>query len=76
MWQRAYNGDPSAVGRTITLNGQPVEIVGVAAAGFHGLEVGRVFDVAVPLCAEPAFGTDGKGRANAAPRGGSACSAG
>ena len=65
MWQRAYNGDPSAVGRTITLNGRPVEIVGVAAAGFHGLEVGRVFDVAVPLCAEPAFSTDGKGRANA-----------
>ena len=65
MWQRAYNGDPSAVGRTIMLNGRPVEIVGVAAAGFHGLEVGRDFDVAVPLCSEPAFSTDGKGRANA-----------
>ncbi len=65
MWQRAYNGDPSAVGRIIMLNGRPVEIVGVAAAGFHGLEVGRVFDVAVPLCSEPAFSTDGKGRANA-----------
>ncbi len=65
MWRRAYGGDPSAVGRTITLNGRPVEIVGVAPAGFHGLEVGRVFDVAVPLCAEPAFSTDGKGRADA-----------
>ena len=65
MWQRAYGGDPSAVGRTITLNGKPVEIVGVAPPGFHGLEVGRVFDVALPLCAEPAFSTDGKGRANA-----------
>ena len=65
MWQRAYQGDPSAIGRTISLNGRPVEIVGVAAAGFHGLEVGRVFDVAVPLCAEPVFSTDGKGRANA-----------
>ena len=65
MWQRAYGGDPSAIGRTITLNAKPVEIVGVAPAAFHGLEVGRVFDVAVPLCAEPAFSTDGKGRANA-----------
>ena len=65
MWQRAYDGDPSAVGRTIRLNGKPVEIVGVAAAGFRGLEVGRAFDVAVPLCSEPAFSTDGKGRANA-----------
>jgi putative ABC transport system permease protein len=65
LWQRAYRGDPSAIGRTISLNGRPVEIVGVAAAGFHGLEVGRMFDVAVPLCSEPVFTTDGKGRANA-----------
>ena len=65
MWRRAYGGDPSAVGRTITLNSKPVEIVGVAPAAFHGLEVGRVFDVALPLCAEPAFSSDGKGRADA-----------
>ena len=65
MWRRAYGGDPSAVGRTITLDGKPVEIVGVAPAAFHGLEVGRVFDVALPLCAEPAFSTDGKGRVDA-----------
>jgi putative ABC transport system permease protein len=65
MWRRAYSADPSAVGRTITLNSTPVEIVGVAPAAFHGLEVGRGFDVALPLCAEPAFSTDGKGRVNA-----------
>ena len=65
MWQRTYGGDPSAVGRTIALGGKPVEIVGVAPAGFQGLEVGRAFDVALPLCAEPVFTTDGKGRLNA-----------
>ena len=64
-WRRLYGGDPSAVGRTITLDGKPVEIVGVAPAGFNGLEVGRVFDVALPLCAEPAFSSDGKGRVDA-----------
>jgi putative ABC transport system permease protein len=64
MWRRTFGADPSAVGRTITLNSKPVEIVGVAPAAFHGLEVGRGFDVALPLCAEPAFSTDGKGRAD------------
>jgi putative ABC transport system permease protein len=42
-----------------------VEIVGVAPASFHGLETGRDFDVALPLCAEPTFSSDGKGRLNA-----------
>ena len=65
MWRRAYGGDPSAVGRTITLSGKRVEIVGVAPDGFQGIEVGRAFDVALPLCSEPAFTTDGKGRMNA-----------
>jgi putative ABC transport system permease protein len=65
MWQRAYGGDPSAVGRSITLDSKPVEIIGVAPAAFHGLEVGRVFDVVLPLCAEPAFSSDGRGRFDA-----------
>jgi predicted permease len=52
FWQREYGGDPSAVGRRISLGGYPYEVVGVAAAGFTGLEVGRGFDVAVPICAE------------------------
>ena len=65
MWQRMYGGAPSAVGRTIVLDAKPVEIVGVTPAGFHGLDVGRGFDVALPLCAEPAFSSDGKGRADA-----------
>jgi predicted permease len=65
MWQRTYAGDAAAIGRTITLSGKQVEIVGVAPAGFQGMEVGRAFDVALPLCSEPAFTTDGVGRVNA-----------
>ena len=65
LWRRAYGADPSAVGRTIMLDSKPVEIVGIAPPGFFGLEVGRVFDVALPLCAEPAFSSDGKGRVDA-----------
>jgi putative ABC transport system permease protein len=65
FWRRAYGADPSVVGRTIVLNSRPAEIVGVAAPGFYGLEVGRAFDLVLPLCAEPAFSDDGKGRAEA-----------
>jgi putative ABC transport system permease protein len=37
FWQRAYGGDPSTIGRTLTIEAQPVEIVGVAQAAFFGL---------------------------------------
>lgn len=65
FWQRQYAGAPSAIGRIVRLDSRPVEIVGVAPSGFHGLEVGRSFDVALPLCVEPAFSEDGKGLVNA-----------
>jgi putative ABC transport system permease protein len=58
FWRRTYGADGSVVGRTISLDSRPVEIVGVAAPGFYGLEVGRAFDIALPLCAEPALATD------------------
>src|SRR5919205_2007429 len=56
FWKREFGGDPSAVGRTLSLEGRPFEVVGVTPAGFYGMEVGRTFDVALPLCAEPLLG--------------------
>ena len=53
FWQREFAGDPSAIGRSLTLDGHAYDIVGVTPANFFGVEVGRTFDVAVPLCAEP-----------------------
>jgi predicted permease len=53
FWQRECGGDPSALGRKISIWGHPVEIIGVAPAWFTGVEVGKHFDVAVPLCARP-----------------------
>ncbi len=53
FWQREFGGSQSIVGRSLILEKHPFEIVGVTPANFHGVEVGRDFDVAVPLCAEP-----------------------
>jgi predicted permease len=52
FWQREFGGDPSALGRGLTIDGHPYDIVGVTPAEFFGVEIGRTFDVAVPLCAE------------------------
>jgi predicted permease len=53
FWKREFGGDPGVVGRGLSLDGRPFEVVGVTPASFYGMEVGRYFDVAVPLCAEP-----------------------
>jgi putative ABC transport system permease protein len=65
FWQRAYGGDASVVGRTVNLRNRPIEIVGVVPSEFHGLEVGRSFDLALPLCAEAVLSVNGKGRSEA-----------
>jgi predicted permease len=55
FWQSEYNGDPAIAGRTILLDGHRLDIVGVSEKPFFGTEVGRSFDVAVPLCSEALF---------------------
>jgi putative ABC transport system permease protein len=61
FWHRELGGDPAAVGRTLLLDGQRFTVVGVTPPSFFGVEVGRVFDVAVPICAEPAIRGENSG---------------
>jgi predicted permease len=58
FWRRQFGADPAIAGRTLALDGRPFEIIGVTPPSFFGVEVGRSFDVAVPLCAEPALRGD------------------
>ncbi len=51
-WERQYGSARDVVGRAITLEGKSFTIVGVTPRGFFGPEVGRRFDVAVPLATE------------------------
>lgn len=53
FWQHEYGGERSVLNRTLTINRQPFRIIGVSPPDFTGVEVGRYFDVAAPLCSEP-----------------------
>jgi putative ABC transport system permease protein len=35
LWQRAFGGDPTLVGQTLTINGEPFVVVGIAPPGFQ-----------------------------------------
>ena len=49
-WQRRFGGDSAVVGRPVDLNGQPVTLIGVTAAGFDGtLQVGTSPDISIPM---------------------------
>jgi predicted permease len=52
-WQRRFGGDPSALGKTITLQSYPFTIVGVLPREFFGLEVGNSPDITVPMMMKP-----------------------
>lgn len=56
---REFGGASSAVGRTLSIDGHPMEIIGVSDPRFFGVEVGTNVDVFVPLCALDLI--DGKG---------------
>ena len=51
LWQRRFASAPDAIGRSIDINHVPFTIVGVVPPDFFGPNVGRSFDVAVPLSA-------------------------
>lgn len=53
FWQRRFGGADDVVGKVLTLERVPYRIVGVTAARFTGPDVGRDFDVAVPIGTEP-----------------------
>ncbi len=48
LWQRDFNGDAAAIGRTIRVDGLPVTIRGIAPKGFSGIDL-DVTDVWLPL---------------------------
>jgi predicted permease len=58
FWRREFGGRASVLGARITLEGQPFEVIGVTPASFFGVEVGKGFEVAIPLCSEQAIAAE------------------
>jgi hypothetical protein len=53
FWQRRFGGAANIVGRPLKLNQKTFTMLGVTPAGFFGPEVGRSFDVVIPIGSEP-----------------------
>ena len=53
FWQTEFGGDAAAIGRTLSLEGHPFTVIGVADPGFFGMDVGRAVQVFVPICSDP-----------------------
>src|SRR5262245_31575072 len=62
FWQRKFGGDPAIVGRTIRLNGNPFDVVGVMPKGFSFLN--NVTDLYVPAPIGPVDRSDAARHSN------------
>jgi hypothetical protein len=52
FWTRRFGAAPDAIGRTIRINDQPLQVVGVAAQDFSGLMTPLRGDLWVPLASD------------------------
>src|SRR3981189_3105362 len=48
-WLRQFGGDPGLLNQTLLVNNTEMTVVGVAQAGFAGVQVGQSTDVFVPI---------------------------
>ena len=51
-FQRHFQGDPSAIGKVVRIQGHDYTLVGVARPGFFGVTVGQSADLFIPLSME------------------------
>src|SRR5215813_6324757 len=49
FWQRRFGGAADVVGRTVNIERVPFRIIGVTPPDFFGPDVGRQFEVAIPI---------------------------
>jgi macrolide transport system ATP-binding/permease protein len=49
FWQSRFSGDPNVIGRAVVLNNHPFTVIGVAPAGFDGLNPPIKTDLWVPV---------------------------
>src|SRR5262245_4416871 len=59
FWRSRLAADPTVVGSTLTVNGQPHTVVGIAPKGFHGISTGQRIDAWTPVQQMRQFGPPG-----------------
>ena len=55
LWQRKFGGAVDAIGQRLNLDKVGFTIIGITGPDFFGPDVGRAFDVAIPIGVEPLF---------------------
>src|SRR5580692_5856671 len=55
LWQSEFGGKDSVIGSRIVVYGHPTQVIGVTPPSFFGLDVGKEFEVALPMCSVPAY---------------------
>lgn len=62
LWKRLFGGDPTLVGRAVTVNGTPFTVLGIAPPGFTGTDPALAAEAWIPLdlhgVVMPDFGPD------------------
>ena len=58
FWQRSLGSDPAVIGREVRINERPFTIIGVAAPGFTGTDVGQPTDIWLPMMMQEEVGRD------------------
>ncbi len=54
LWRQRFGGAMDVLGQPLIINGRPFTVVGVAADGFTGPELGQAADIWLPIAALPA----------------------
>jgi len=55
LWQNEFGGSDSIIGSRIVVYDHATQVIGVTPPSFFGLDVGKEFEVALPVCSLPAY---------------------
>jgi putative ABC transport system permease protein len=48
-WTRRFGADPAILNKSLTVNGNPMTVIGVSREGFRGVQIGQTPDVFIPM---------------------------
>ena len=52
-WKQRFGGDPSILGKSLTINKHDMTVIGVAQPGFEGVELGNSPELFIPVMMQP-----------------------